>query len=157
MVNRQTGFSANRMMLGREVLKPIDILIGRTHNYVKQLTERMDKVHQVARDNLLSAQCRQKRDYDLKLSEHSYSVGDLVYVLHSATKVGQSKKLSPIWKGPLLIVEVLSPVLYRVKGRRKESVLHHDHDDRLRICKDRVVPMWMRRLRHQFLDCTISR
>ena len=40
------------------------------------------------------------------------------------------------------MVEVLSPVLYRL---RKEMVLHHDC---LKRCKDRIIPIWLRRLRN---------
>jgi len=43
----------------------------------------------------------------------------------------------------------LSPVLYRIEGRKDPHVVHHD---RLKICKDRFVPMWLRRKRHDVLD-----
>ena len=158
MVHRQTGYSANMMMLGREVTKPVDLLFGMpaVHEeessmpeYVASLSERFHRVHRVARENLRSAQARQKRDYDLKLTERSYEGGDLVYQLNSATKIGQSKKLQSIWLGPYLVTEVLSPILYRIKDRKRELVVHHD---RLRICEDRFIPMWLRRLRHNLLD-----
>ena len=46
-------------------------------------------------------------------------------------------------------IEVITPVLLLVRSRKKEQVLHHD---KLKICDDRAIPMWMRRLRHQILD-----
>ena len=70
-VNRTTGFTANRMMLGREVLEPIDLMLGTVDQhlrqetpveYVKKLEERLKRVHKQARDTLLSAQRRQKKD-----------------------------------------------------------------------------------------------
>ena len=157
-VNRTTGFTANRMMLGREVLEPIDLMLGTVDQhlrqetpveYVRKLEERLKRVHKQARDTLLSAQRRQKKDYDLKVLERKYNVGDLVYLINSSSKVGQSNKLKPIWNGPYLVIKVISPVLFRIKGRKREVVVHHD---RLKPCLDRSIPMWMRRLRHRVLD-----
>ena len=64
-------------------------------------------------------------------------------------KKGECKKLKPIWIGPLLVTQVLSPVLYKVKDRHREHVLHHD---RLKLCEDHVVPMWFCQLRHRVVD-----
>ena len=46
------------------------------------------------------------------------------------------------------MTEILSPILYRIEDRKRPSVTHHD---RLRIYKDRAIPLWMRRKRHHFL------
>ena len=86
---------------------------------------------------------------DLTAQERTYRVGDMVYLINSSTKVGQSKKLKPIWKGPFVVIKVISSVLFRIKGRKVENVVHHDG---LKLCQDRVVPMWARRLRHRILD-----
>ena len=72
-----------------------------------------------------------------------------MYRLNGATKLGESKKLKPIWIGPLVVTAVINPVLFCVKDRKKEYVLHHD---RLKPCEDRVVPLWLRRMRHNMLD-----
>ena len=150
-VNRTTGFTANRMMLGREVLEPIDLMLGTVDQhlqqetpveYVKKLEERLKRVHKQARDTLLSAQRRQKKDYDLKVLERKYNVGDLVYLINSSSKVGQSNKLKPIWNGPYLVIKVISPVLFRIKGRKREVVVHHGQ----------VNSYVDARLRHRVLD-----
>ena len=72
-----------------------------------------------------------------------------MYRLNGATKVGESKKLKPIWIDPLVVTAVINPVLFRVKDCKKEYVLHHD---RLKSCEDRVVPLCLRRMRHNMLD-----
>ena len=117
--------------------------------YVKDLCTTLQVVHSQARKSLHSAQARQKKDYDTKLYQRTYSVGDLVYKINSVTKVGLSRKLSPIWIGPLVIEEVLSSVLYRVQGRKRTEVIHHD---RLKPCVDRILPLWLRQRRHIVLD-----
>ena len=48
-----------------------------------------------------------------------------------------------------MIIEVLSPLLYVIKGRKKEKVVHHD---RIKLCKDRVIPLWISRMRNKFLQ-----
>ena len=50
---------------------------------------------------------------------------------------------------PCIVTEVISPVLYRVKDHRREFVLHHDH---LKLCQDRVIPMWVQQLHHKVID-----
>ena len=91
---------------------------------------------------------RQKKEYDMKLNQHHYDTGDLVYEVNSATKVGCSQKLEKIWNGPFLITKVLSPILYVIQGRRRSKVVHHD---RIKQCSDRDIPLWMTRMRNNFL------
>ena len=154
-VNRNTGFTPNLMMLGREITLPIDLMIGNieksgltSSDYVVRLKSILQQVHQLARENLLSSQLRQKKDYDLRLKAKTYEVGDLVYKLDSAKKVGQSPKLQQVWKGPFLVTKVLSPVLYKICDRKKNFVIHHD---RLKSCDDREIPLWLRRKRSRLL------
>ncbi|CAC5383703.1 unnamed protein product [Mytilus coruscus] len=54
--NRQTGFTPNVMMLGREVFHPIDLMLRTSRDtakdppeYIKQLTETLYQVHELAR------------------------------------------------------------------------------------------------------------
>ena len=56
----------------------------------------------------------------LNSQETHYEVGDFVYWLNGASKTGESKKLKPVWVGPLVVTDVLNPVLFRVKDRKKE-------------------------------------
>ena len=153
MVNRQTGFTPNQMMLGRETIQPVHLLLGMpqygqnrmTPNlWVKHLVGRMQKIHEFARHSLHTSQLRQKRDYDLRVVEHKYQPGDLVYKADSTTKVGQSRKLKSPWCGPFLVVSSRPP-LYTIRGRKGDSVVHHD---KLKLCNDRDIPTWIKRLRH---------
>jgi hypothetical protein len=80
---------------------------------------------------------------------HNYDSGDLVYILNKSSKKGRSKKLTPIWKGPFLILEVLSPSIFRVRGPRRVSVVHHDL---LKPFQEQTIPGWVRRARHHLLS-----
>ena len=155
-VNRTTGFSPNLMMLGREVTSPLEMVTNlqttegmNPASYVSQLLQNMDKVHELARKSIRASVGRQKRTYDVKLYEHQYSVGDFVYQYNSASKEGESRKLRPVCSGPLLVTAVLSPVTYKVEGRRRSQVLHHD---KIRPYTSRTVPLWIKRKRHRLLS-----
>ena len=125
-VNRSTGFTPNMLMLGREVFIP-EVLLGVAQAnkkglaepaYVQALRENLQRAHTTARETLRSSQAVQKRYYDLKLKQNLYEAGDLVYKLDSSQQVGQCSKLKPVYLGPYLIVEALSPLLYRIEGRK---------------------------------------
>ncbi|CAG2185028.1 unnamed protein product [Mytilus edulis] len=130
MVNRQTGFTPNQMMLGRETIQPVHLLLGMpqygqnrmTPNvWVKHLVGRMQKIHEFARHSLHTSQLRQKRDYDLRVVEHKYQPGDLVYKADSTTKVGQSRKLKSPWCGPFLVVSSRPPIVHYPRKKRRLS------------------------------------
>ena len=64
-VNRHTGFTANKMMLGREVNKPGDLVFGVAHanriqqtecEYVSKVEDVLRRVHATARVSLQKAQ-----------------------------------------------------------------------------------------------------
>jgi hypothetical protein len=155
-VNESTGFSPNMLMLGREVDLPIDLLAGRrpdmnnadqpSSDFVQKLQNTLHDVHSLARNELHSQLQRRKTLYDRNRHSTTYNVGDMVYVLNSASKKGQSRKLQPIYCGPYIVSHVISEVLYQIEGRRRRNhqILHHD---RLRLCIDRDVPLWARRRR----------
>ena len=154
-VNRSTGYTPNMLMLGKEVRLPLDLMIGPeayTHpsgSYLQQLQQAMVTAHDAARENLKSYQKRQKKDYDINLKTNKFDVGDVVYLLDSSTKVKQSTKLRPIYKGPYVVSQVLSPLLFKVKDQKRESVIHHD---RMKPCLDHNLPLWLRRMRHELLN-----
>ncbi len=155
MVHKSTGHTPNELMLGRNVLQPLDLLMGtltvehfrrKSGDWFSRLSENLDRVHRFARENLKTAQLRQKRDYDLRVVENAYHVGDLVYRVDVSTKVGK-KALQPVWLGPY-VVEQCKPPLYWARGQRARGVYHHD---KLKLCQDSQIPLWLRRLRNQVL------
>lgn len=81
----------------------------------------------------------------MRLQNHTYNVGDLVYMIDLLTKIGQSKTIQKPWIGSCVVTGKLSPVFYRIKNRRKEKVVHHD---RLKRCYNCDTQIWLTRLRH---------
>ena len=162
-VNRSTGFTPNRLQLGREVNLPMDIMFNINNSerksensaeYVQEVENKMREVFARTRQQLQAAQCRQKIDYDTRgaVREKLYEVGDLVYMLNSATHVGHCSKLQPIMTGPYVICNSVSMYLYVIQGRRRKMVVHQD---RLRLCEDRCIPLWIQRVRNAVLGLEI--
>ncbi|XP_048242778.1 uncharacterized protein LOC125375886 [Haliotis rufescens] len=151
-VNRQTGYTANMLMLGREINQPAELVFSATQEespslnpdtYVHQLASALGEVHRFARNKLQTTQLQMKRDYDLRILSPKFEEGEMVYILDTASIQGKCKKLSPSWKGPGIITTRISNTLYEVRTRKTTSVHHHD---RLKPCRDRVIPSWIQRL-----------
>jgi transposase InsO family protein len=117
------GESPNTMMFGREVLMPVDLLFGKTSQlkdvstpeYVHNLTNRMDKVHDIVRDRFLKAADRQKRRYDLTCNTREYKVGDGVLLQDNRKYEGRSPKLQNKWEGLYTITSKISDLCIEYK------------------------------------------
>lgn len=136
-VNRNSGFTANKLMLGREVNTDIE-------TYVRDLEDKILTAHETARRRLHTSEERMKRDYDIKAATRPFEEGDIVYVLDTATVKGKCRKLSPSWKGPGIIVKKLTPPPVPSKDQVGS---HGGNHDRLKKCVDRDIPQWLIRFR----------
>ena len=145
-VNRSTGFTPNRLMLGQEVNTPANLMFPCPKSqsvdygsYVNDLAENIQSAHDSARRNLKTSLKRMKKNYDLKILSRPYAKGD-VYLLDIAVSKGQSRKLSAPWKGPAIIIKKLFSYIYRVKLQKSVFVVN---SDRLMPCRDRTLPYWI--------------
>ena len=78
----------------------------------------MEEKMQMIRQRIKEAQDRQKSYANAHHTEHSYEVGDRVFLWlkphKSLIKFGKGDKLSPRFVGPLVIVEKKGPMVYRL-------------------------------------------
>ena len=134
-------------MFGLEGLQPIYLMLNpgceeerRTPGaYAARHQEATRTTHREARQKLQQSQRRQKRDYDLRLEERKYSVGDSVYSFNMSIVLGKSfKKIQPIWSGPWIVTQVISSVLHHIANRKRSMVAHHNS---LKLCSDRDLPI----------------
>ena len=105
-------------MLGREVNVPLRMMLG-------EQTDLSSDAHEYLRNSekaITNAQCEARAS----LKQSHYEVGDIVYLIYSSAKVKDSKKLRPIYIGPYLAINVLSPILFKIKNKKREFVVHHD-------------------------------
>ena len=69
-----------------------------------------------------------------------------MYYMDSTRKIGKSPKLkSDTWRGPCVVVNRFSDIIYEIKAQQKgrTKVLHHD---RLKPFLSDEIPEWMRQL-----------
>ena len=147
-VNRSTGQTPNFMMFGREINIPADLMFASVmteesmlvNEYIQQLVVSLKESHQIARKKLKETQKRMKKNYDLRILEKTYETGDKVYVQGEAVSQGICKKIAPPWKGPGIIIEKITPYLFRIQIRNKVMLVNHD---KIKLCRDRQLPAWL--------------
>jgi transposase InsO family protein/predicted aspartyl protease len=136
-VHESTGQTPCRMMLGRDPALPPDLLFGlppgdnpdlEVTAYVEMLIDRLDTVHELARESMFAASASQKKRYDHRSNPTQYKRGDPVWLHNPARVKGRSPKLQSPWEGPYLIVKVLSDIVYQIQRgpQAKPRVVHHD-------------------------------
>ncbi|GFR61675.1 Pol polyprotein [Elysia marginata] len=131
-VNRNTGLTPNRLMLGRELTTPIELMfapprhpgdVQSPQTYVSTLQADLQDAHKHARETLKTTQEKTKRDYDIKARSFVYAVGDAVYVCDKESLKVRCDKLKSSWKGPGLVLGVITPYLHRIQIRNTISVV----------------------------------
>ena len=157
-VNRQTGFTPNRLMLGREVFQPADLLFETATvngpqetaaQWAQTIKDSLIASHRLVRERLSSTQAKQKRDYDLKkVKEFTFSPGDIVWKRRQARTKGKSSKLETPNLGPYVILKARMPI-FTIQGQKREEVVHHD---KLVPCLSSQIPLWIRKKRHELFD-----
>ena len=135
-IHETTGVSPEMMMFGRELTLPVDMTLGRPirddklcaieHAY--HLEQKLLDIYEFARKLLDISSESMKRKYDIKTYKIPYKVGDAVWYYNPKRKVGFNPKLQKPWKGPMIVVEQLNDVLFRIQLslKAKPIVVHHD-------------------------------
>ena len=147
-VHPSTGFTPNYLMLGREVTLPSDLLFPyhaaeelNPVEYVQDMQKRLTDCYHRARQHLKSASKSQKKIYDTRVVEHSYSIGDIVYKRNP-----RFKKLELPWLGPFVIQQCLGVTLFRITDKKKSQVVHHDA---LKKYDADFLPAWAQKLQQR--------
>jgi hypothetical protein len=153
-----TGFTPNRMVMGREVDFPLDVVccMGPVDNgiqhpeYVTKLRQDLVEAYETARENLKEAACVQKKYYDVGVRGMSFKEGDVVYVQDKTRRTGVCPKLECQWKGPYLVNAVINDVTYEVlMGRNKSKVFHFNL---LKPCFSKELPVWLKRAQNRLSE-----
>jgi len=121
-----TGITPNLMMLGRETRMPGEVICGsitttdgtkltQYPEYVEHIQNRMQKAHDVARQNLCKKALRQNQMYDGKLPRSPYNRGDYVWYLNESRSVGACPKLQSLYHGPCLVIKKISDLDYLIQ------------------------------------------
>ena len=150
-IHPSTGYSPNKLMLGRETRMPIDIVFAQhkldeqsISDYVVKVQDDIHDAYQKARCHLKQAALRQQDNYNVKMSLISYKPGDAVWFLDESRTPGKCFKLQNLWCGPCMITRKLSDLNYEIQisPRKQRRVVHHDKLKRF----EGVLPNWCKTL-----------
>lgn len=151
--NSSTHFTPNRLMLGREVVLPAEVVTGLplasqdeqpspdVDSYVHNMRNKLARVHEIARRNLHTHAVYQKRRYDLRACKQSLESGQAVWLYNPTRRIGVCSKLTSKWKGPYVVIRKLDDVTYLVKNSPKQKAKVY-HVDRLLPYRGRNPPTW---------------
>ena len=147
-----TAFTPNRLMLGREVPMPQDVMFEAalsnkrtdTKTWSEALEVNMITCQNIARNVLQANKVKQNKIHDLTAIRKTYDVGDLVLVSNEAKKIGKSPKLQNVWQGPYIVTKKIGSVLFQVMDQKGKKILHHN---RLKLFVGEFVPTWIQKQR----------
>ncbi len=133
-VHESTRCTPARLMFGRDLRLPVDLLYGRpeerenTTHYVEALQEKLDKVHDFARERIKLSSDRMKRYYDVRATGDQLNEGDLVWLYNPQRKKGITPKFQRPWQGPFRILKRINDLVYRIqlKPTTKPRVVHYN-------------------------------
>lgn len=124
-----TGLSPNKLMFGREVNMPADLLYSFPksvepkvpHDFVIQLRDETYQTYHLERKSVGYAANRQKRDNGTRIDEHIYAVSDAVYEHRDSDRKQKAK-----YDGAIIVTKVGSPSIYDITDRGGSAIIHHD-------------------------------
>lgn len=131
LIHTTTQFTPYELVFGHKALIPSKVtqnpeFLYTYDSYHKQLQLKLNRSYQIARENIEKSKEKSKTNYDKKINNFDFSVGDEVYVLDKSSKPGMSKKLSPNYKGPYKIMKVNANNSVSVKIKNKIVSYHKD-------------------------------
>ncbi|RLU16500.1 hypothetical protein DMN91_010568 [Ooceraea biroi] len=103
-----TGTTPAKMYMGQDLRLPLDLLRGRppcgeaveTRNYVLQLREKLDQIHQVARCRFEVRSKNVKSWYDRRSRQIFFEPGQKVWFFNPRRMKRRTPKLQSLWEGP---------------------------------------------------------
>lgn len=125
------------MCLGRDLRLPVDLLQGSPpedkvdhskENYVFRLKEKLNEIHNEARQRMKLKSLKTKAIYDRKARQIHYEPGQRVWLFNPRKVLGRTPKLQSNWEGSYEIVKKLNDVVYciRKSKKHKNKIVHLD-------------------------------
>jgi hypothetical protein len=147
-----TGQTPNMMVLGRQVILPLQAVVGRPtdddddstsedEGYIPTLQRKLSRVHKLCRSKLKKSAVYQKRHYDLRAKKRKLSVGQAFWLHHPGRRPGVCSKFVAPWKRPYVVTKRLDDITYLVKRSAKQMAKAY-HIDRLLAYQGRNPPTW---------------
>ena len=109
-VHDTSGCTPAKLMLGRDLKMPIDLIFGRPEEepsktvteYANSMQEKVEQVHNFAREHIKMMSDKMKQRHDLNSANEGQQLqqGDAVWFHNPQRKKGLTPKLQRPWQGP---------------------------------------------------------
>lgn len=121
-----TGYSPFFLNYGRHPRGPATAVVDTHLPAVKEFVTSMHKAISTARDSLVSAQTRMKRNADAHRIDLTFAVGDQVLLSSRNIKIKTvgTKKLLPKFIGPFTVLKKIGDLAYRLDMSRDMPAVH---------------------------------
>jgi transposase InsO family protein len=147
-----TGYSPNRLFLGREARMPLDLLMGSPRDesaiptvlsdYVQRMKSDAERCYELARNHLRVAAERRKTDYDIRVKRVDFDVGAWVWYWYPRRYRNKYPKWQSNYVGPYLVVRKIPPVNYVIQKSSKAKPIVV-HADKLKKCYGETPSSWL--------------
>ena len=150
--HRSTGFSPNQMMFGREASLPLSLAYDAMDDesntahqspveFVKDRVDKYRSNYSIARKKLRRLAEYNKRNHDVRSKKLHLEVGEFVWQYIPRHRVGRSHKWEKFYRGPFMVIKILSPVLFLLQKSRKATPFA-SHIDKLKPYAGKPVEKW---------------
>jgi hypothetical protein len=126
-IHSSTGKTPHEVIFATKIVSPFEAAWRATRSKDDQVEDLRDKLKEIWQDVRVENQNAFKayaRQHNKKAKEHKFQVGDKVLVRDVVLKTGETKKLASLYKGPYIVLEVLSGTNIRIQGDKKKQILH---------------------------------
>lgn len=129
-IHKSTNFTpfellfAHKANIPKSIVEPPEFRYS-YDDYYSNLKLKINRAHDIARENLISSKGKSKQYYDRNIRPIEFKVNDLVYVHNKNIKPGLSKKLSPNFKGPYKIIKVNQNNTVQVQIKPNKKTNYH--------------------------------
>ena len=124
-------------MFGRQVTLPVELVLGKppnseeipdsVPNCVKKLQEKIEVIHEFARNKLKLSTDRMRRRYDAQSKQNQFNENE-VWLYYPKRYKGLNPKLQIPWEGPHTVLKRINDVIYKIQRNKqtKPRIVHHD-------------------------------
>ena len=150
--HESTGFTPNFLILGRELIAPLDLIcplpesavetFDSASDFVDRRKDLLNKAFDLVRRHLKTAVDRNKAYYDMKVKPNAFEIGDFVLYYYPRRYAGRSPKWQKFFVGPYLVLKILGPNSYLIqRSSRAEPIV--THVDKLKAYLGPPVASWI--------------
>ena len=139
--HESTGFSPYFMVFHKEPRLPVDVDFGDDqqcleetsqpilhdgdifNHYMKSMCKVKERIKELASENILKSQARQKKNFDKRHKIPSFRVGSHILLKNMTRQARQGGKMESHFTGPYEIIEEIGKGVYRLKNLKTQKVL----------------------------------